>query len=149
MARLLLRFGISAGSGRPKAGHRDGYTLDVYGAEDQLRFLRGRSGCTARAAAAAALLEERQQPSRRNTNVDTVPREVWDRVRDVLADRGMTAPRVRGGDRHRVRGSTMWKHAPSRQRMARVAAVLDDADLELLATNDVFWDEVVVDRARR
>jgi replicative DNA helicase len=39
-------------------------------------------------------------------------------------------------------GSTLWKHAPSRQRLSRVAAVLDDADLEMLATNDVFWDEV-------
>jgi replicative DNA helicase len=40
-------------------------------------------------------------------------------------------------------GSTMWKHSPSRSRLARVAAVLDDAELDLLATNDVFWDEVV------
>ena len=39
-------------------------------------------------------------------------------------------------------GSTMWKHAPSRQRMRRVATVLGDADLEVLATNDVFWDAV-------
>jgi replicative DNA helicase len=27
--------------------------------------------------------------------------------------------------------------------LARAAAVLDDADLDMLATNDVFWDEVV------
>jgi replicative DNA helicase len=40
-------------------------------------------------------------------------------------------------------GSTMWKHAPSRQRLARVAAVLDSADLDILATNDVYWDEIV------
>jgi replicative DNA helicase len=40
-------------------------------------------------------------------------------------------------------GSTTWKHAPSRSRLARAAAVLHDADLEMLATNDVFWDEVV------
>jgi replicative DNA helicase len=37
----------------------------------------------------------------------------------------------------------MWKRAPSRQRLSRVASVLDDKDLELEATNDVFWDEVV------
>ena len=46
-------------------------------------------------------------------------------------------------------GSTLWKHAPSRERLGRVAAVLGDAELEMLATNDVFWDEVVVDRAAR
>jgi replicative DNA helicase len=39
-------------------------------------------------------------------------------------------------------GSTQWKHAPSRERLARVAAVLDDAELEMVATNDVFWDEI-------
>ena len=41
----------------------------------------------------------------------------------------------------------MWKHAPSRERMARVAEVLGDADLEVLATNDVFWDTITRDRA--
>ncbi len=36
----------------------------------------------------------------------------------------------------------MWKRAPSRERLAKVASVLDDADLEVLATNDVYWDAV-------
>ena len=40
-------------------------------------------------------------------------------------------------------GSTMWKHAPSRTRLAKAAAVLNDAELDMLATNDVFWDEIV------
>jgi len=40
-------------------------------------------------------------------------------------------------------GSTMWKHAPSRSRLARAAAVLHDAELDMLATNDVFWDKIV------
>ena len=39
-------------------------------------------------------------------------------------------------------GSTLWKRAPSRQRLARIAEVLNSADLELQATNDVFWDEI-------
>jgi replicative DNA helicase len=39
-------------------------------------------------------------------------------------------------------GSTLWKHAPSRERLAKVAAVLDDAELEMVATNDVFWDKI-------
>ena len=40
-------------------------------------------------------------------------------------------------------GSTLWKHAPSRQRLSRIAQLLNSADLELLATNDVLWDEIV------
>ena len=33
--------------------------------------------------------------------------------------------------------------APGRARLHRVAAVLEDRDLHDLATNDVFWDEIV------
>ena len=33
--------------------------------------------------------------------------------------------------------------APSRQRLRRVADVLGDAELDVVATNDVFWDAVV------
>jgi replicative DNA helicase len=40
-------------------------------------------------------------------------------------------------------GSTKWKHAPSRERLGRVAELLDDAQFDVLAVNDVLWDEVV------
>jgi replicative DNA helicase len=43
----------------------------------------------------------------------------------------------------RTRRSTMGKHAPSRGRLAKFAEILDDPSLELLATSDVFWDEVL------
>ena len=37
----------------------------------------------------------------------------------------------------------MWKHSPSRERLRRVATLLKDEVLDDLATNDVFWDEIV------
>ena len=40
-------------------------------------------------------------------------------------------------------GNAMWKGSLSRERLARAADVLQDEGLELMATNDVFWDEVV------
>ena len=40
-------------------------------------------------------------------------------------------------------GSTMWKRAPSRARLHRAAALLEDAAIHDLATNDVFWDQIV------
>jgi replicative DNA helicase len=40
-------------------------------------------------------------------------------------------------------GSTLWKHSPSRSRLHRAAALLDDRDLHALATNDVYWDTIV------
>ena len=40
-------------------------------------------------------------------------------------------------------GSAMWKHAPSRSRLHKVAAELDDQETHDVATSDVFWDRVV------
>jgi replicative DNA helicase len=128
VSRLLLRFGISSRLRTVrKAGYRDGHTLDVSGADDQRRFLQEIGVHGARGEQAARLLDiVRTVPA--NTNVDTVPTQVWDDVRQILIDRGMT---------HREFA------AASRDRLARVADVLDSGDLELLAVNDVLWDTVV------
>ncbi|WP_408638125.1 replicative DNA helicase [Nonomuraea corallina] len=77
-----------------------------------------------------------------NTNNDTVPREVWDHVRVLLAERGVTHRRFAAALGTQFCGSALGKHAPSRARLGRVAEILDDADLELMAVNDVFWDEI-------
>jgi replicative DNA helicase len=75
--------------------------------------------------------------------VDTVPVQVWDRVRAVLEEKGMSHRAFAAAMDSAFCGSAMWKHAPSRERLGRIAAVLDDADLEIQAVNDLLWDEVV------
>jgi replicative DNA helicase len=40
-------------------------------------------------------------------------------------------------------GSGMWKASPSRERLGKVAAVLESENLEIMAVNDLLWDEVV------
>jgi replicative DNA helicase len=143
VARLLTRFGITARiKTTHKAGYRDSYHVHVVGCEQQALFLRriGCHGARGQIAARALELVERLTP---NTNVDTIPAGVWDRVRDILAEQNMTHRQFASAMATQFCGSTMWKHAPSRARLARVASVLDDADLAMLATNDVLWDEVV------
>jgi replicative DNA helicase len=39
-------------------------------------------------------------------------------------------------------GSTLYKHAPSRNRLSRVAALVDVPILERMAGSEVFWDTV-------
>ncbi|HYH12995.1 MAG TPA: replicative DNA helicase [Thermomicrobiales bacterium] len=142
LARLLLRFNVFTRIKRVrKVGYRDGWHLYVYGAENQLRFcdeigVHGARG--EKAASLAAVL----RGVKANTNLDTVPKEVWGRVREVLAEKKMTHREFATAMDTQFCGSTMWRRAPSRERLARVAAVLDDADLEVLATNDVYWDVV-------
>jgi len=143
VSRLLLRFGISCRIRRvKKSGYRDGWTLDISGCDDQRRFLGEIGVHGARGEAAERLLEIVRGLSG-NTNVDTIPAQVWERVRDVLAERGMSHRAFAAAMGSAFCGSTMWKHAPSRERLGRVAEILGDADLEMQAVNDLLWDEIV------
>lgn len=142
VSRLLLRFGISTRIRTVhKAGYRDGYTLDISGGDSQRRFLQEIGVFGGRSASAAQLLHViRNRKS--NPNVDTVPKEVWGDVRRVMADQGVTTREFQAGLGTAYCGSTLYRSAPSRERLARVANVLDSAELELYAVNDVFWDEI-------
>ncbi|MBE7189297.1 replicative DNA helicase, partial [Jatrophihabitans endophyticus] len=148
VARLLTRFGITARIKTVgKAGYRDSYHVHVVGSEQQRVFL-AEIGCHGTRGEIAARALVALADIRPNTNLDTVPKQVWDRVRSVLHEREMTQRQFAAAMSTQFCGSTPdpateWKHSPSRARLARVAAVLDDAELDMLATNDVYWDAVV------
>ena len=142
VARLLLRFNVmtrvkEAGS----AGYRPCCQLLICGAENQLRFLDD-IGVHGARAAMAGTVREKLAGIRGSANLDTIPRDVWDRVRGVLAERQMTHRQFPAAIGTKLCGGTLWKHAPGRERLARIAVVLNDAELEMVATNDVFWDEI-------
>ncbi|WP_091348120.1 replicative DNA helicase [Micromonospora rhizosphaerae] len=142
ISRLLLRYGISARLRQvPVVRHRPQYTLDISGRDDQLRFLREIGVHGERSVKCSSLLASLDSLES-NTNVDTVPAEVWTRVREILAEQGMSHRQFAAAIGTQFCGSTLWKHAPRRSRLAKIAAVLDAADLDLHATNDIFWDEI-------
>jgi replicative DNA helicase len=129
VAQLLLRAGVLARIRRiVKPGHRDCWQLYIHGAANQLKFL-DEIGVLGARGVAAAYAANKLRGVLGHSNLDTVPREVWQRVRNLLA-----APEIA----HRE----VAAHAPSRSRLGRVAAVLDDADLDMLAVNGVLWDEI-------
>ncbi|WBB78349.1 replicative DNA helicase [Micromonospora sp. WMMD882] len=143
VSRLLLRYGISARlKAVPVARHRPQYTLDISGRDDQLRFLREIGVHGARSKNCVDLIAS-LEALESNTNVDTVPREVWTRVREILTERKMSHREFAAAIGTQFCGSALWKRSPSRSRLANIAAVLDAADLDLHATNDIFWDEIV------
>jgi replicative DNA helicase len=142
LARLLLRYNVFTRIKRVrKAGYRDGWHLYVYGVENQLRFCdeigvhgdRGRKANT---------LAEKLRDVVPNTNLDTIPTQVWDRVKEILSEQRVTHRELASAMGTKFGGSTMWKHSPSRQRLAKVASILGAADLEVMATNDVYWDSI-------
>jgi replicative DNA helicase len=140
---LLLRFGIVT---RLRAvgnsyGHPQ-WTVDVSGMEEEVRFVDeiGIHGARGKAAAEArARLGEITVGTGR---FDTIPSDVWARVGEVLSERRMTVHSMQVPVGTASRGDLNDSICPSRSRVARIAKVLDDAALEMLATNDVFWDTV-------
>ena len=143
LQQLLLRVDIR-GRVRPVGNTRGrpGWTVDISGADDQRRFLNG-IGVHGARSTHVIRAGERLREVRANTNLDTVPKDVWDTVRALMRDQPVTtrASHARLGTQYC--GSAPYKSAPSRQRLSRVAEILADADLEMLATSDVFWDEII------
>ncbi len=141
---LLLRFGIVA---RLHAvgniyGHPQ-WTLDVTGVEEQLRFV-DQIGVYGQRRARVVEARIRLAQMRAVGRFDTIPSEVWGQVRAALHDKGMTLNRMQILVGTRSRGDLNDEICPSRSRVARIAQVLDDAELEMLATNDVYWDTVTL-----
>jgi replicative DNA helicase len=144
VAQLLLRVGVYARIKRAiKLGYRDSWHLHIYGADNQLRFFRHVGVHGAKATSAREVVTHLESVVR-NTNQDTVPKEVWVRVRELLSAKRMTHREFAAAVGTQFCGSAMWKRSPSRARLHRAAAVLDDRrDIRDLATSDVYWDTVV------
>jgi replicative DNA helicase len=145
---LLLRLGIRS-TLRTVGGSlgRPGYQLSVDGHNDQLAFLE-RVGTLGNRRRGADELRERLRGVGANTDVDTVPVAVWARVESAMRAGAITSRQVAARLGTAYRGSTLYKHAPSRSRLARVAEIVDDDVLRALASADVFWDRVVEIQAR-
>ncbi|MDQ3885969.1 MAG: replicative DNA helicase [Actinomycetota bacterium] len=143
VSRLLLRFGVLTQLVRiNRAGYRNYWHLKVYDVESQLAFLR-KIGVHRLRGALADGVDERLSDIAGRVNLDTIPREVWIKVQAFLAAKQMVPQWCASETSLRSRESRIWKNAPSHALLATVAAVLLDAELEMLATNDIFWDKIV------
>ncbi len=144
VAALLLRFGIIA---RIKhittADSPDGwFTADISGAEQQRTFLReiGAFGPHAEnAGQLTTLLENTTQ----NTNVDTLPEEVFDYIREQMRLNGISHRHMAGLRGTAYGGSAHFNFSPSRETLLSYADILDDDRLRTLARDELFWDRVV------
>ncbi len=141
VARLLLRYNIfSRIATVPKTGYRDSYHLHIYGVDNQQRFLEEIGVHGARGEVGMQIADVLHF-MRATPKLDTVPVGVWDRVKDILSEGG-TKERDLAAAVGACSAAALWQRAPSRQRLAAVAAVLNEVDLKVLATNDVYWDTV-------
>ncbi|MFQ6010461.1 MAG: hypothetical protein ACE5J7_05095, partial [Candidatus Aenigmatarchaeota archaeon] len=75
----------------------------------------------------------------RNTKIDTVPKEIWEIRRpenwaEIGRKLGYSIPKGL---------HTSINYNPSRQKLLQIAEVDNNPALKLLATSDIFWDEII------
>jgi replicative DNA helicase len=142
LARLLLRHNIFTRIYvARKSGYRDGYHLVIGGVENQRRFCATIGVHGARGVKVREVLARLENVSAA-PKLDTVPIQVWDQVKASLEGRGIARAAL-GAALGRRNSGRLFAGAPTRQRLADVAVILGDVDLELMATNDIFWDSIV------
>ena len=116
--------------------------MAIQGAANQRRFLYWVDGQGQKFFACREVLTQLKDVKSRASS-DTVPVEVWNRVKTILAERNWTEQDFALATNTRFDGSKMWTHSPGRKRLRRIARVFDSQELDDLATNDVLWDRIV------
>ena len=143
VAALLLRIGIVTRTIKVDEGdYLPGYQVHVSGCEAQRTFLSV-VGAFGPRVEPAALLALAIAEIRANTNVDTIPREVFDEVLAAMRTKGITARDMAMLRGVAYGGKTHYSFSPSRPHLAHYARLLDSPDLLALTESDLFWDRVI------
>ena len=139
---LLLRFGVVAKLRQRWVKYRDtrrcAWQVDITDVGSIRTFATeiGIHGKQAAIDAVTAALARRKPHS----NVDHVPAAVWQRIEQAKGAMSWAELARRTGNNET--NSHVGKRAISRDRLARIALVLQDAELAALASSDVVWDRV-------
>jgi len=139
---LLLRFDVKARlrSVGNVYGHPQ-WTIDVTGVKDQRQFLDD-IGVYGERGLAVIQARRRLDMMTAAGRFDTIPSGVWERVEQVMKEHSITLSYLRTAVGSQSRGDLNANISPTRARIGRMAKVLGDVQLEMLATSDVYWDTV-------
>jgi replicative DNA helicase len=143
VAALLLRFGIVARIQAVNSAHyRTTYMVWIRGTLAQRLFLE-HVGAFGPRLAASAELKSRLLGIIENPNVDTLPIEVFERVKASMQANGVTHRQMASMRGTSYGGSAHFSFSPSRKTLMHYANLLDDTELRVEADSDLFWDTIV------
>src|SRR5262249_50375138 len=125
-----------------KGTYRPTHMVIVSGTEQQMRFLQSIDAFGPRVQQAkcmrTALLGKRS-----NTNVDTLPTEFFGRLHEIMAERGISYREIANLRGASYKSPSNFGFSPSRSLLMEHAQALDNEELRLKATSDLFWDRIV------
>ena len=141
---LLLRLGIlSYLKTVDQKKYRPIYQIHIYGKENQLRFLENIPVVGQKGKIIPDLIRALKEINS-NPNFDVVPKEAWQIL--VLPEKinaGISWRDLQYGINTSYCGTALLKTGISRQRLNRLALVLESEKLKNLAFSDIYWDEIV------
>lgn len=143
LQHLLLRFEIHS---RIKANNKKGYDpvydLQITGMLEQLKFLH-QIGIFGGKTENVKLAIKELSVIVSNTNVDIIPKEIWATVVEKFKAQGLTTRSFHQKMGWAYSGTQRYGNGISRERLGKIADVLNDDDLKKLANSDFFWDQIV------
>jgi replicative DNA helicase len=139
---LLLRFGISSRIGVNKpAGYRSQYQLVISDVEN-IKLFAEQIGFFGKKVFDFLDIKDRLNQVKSNSGADVIPKEIWATVRMRLEQKGISHRKFQEQLRTQYCGSTLFKANISRNRFAKIAAILCDSELNNLAKSDIYWDKI-------
>ncbi|MGD9152218.1 MAG: replicative DNA helicase [Gammaproteobacteria bacterium] len=143
VAALLLRFGIIARIKQAqKENYRPGYMVFISGVKNQSHFLQT-IGAFGPKYFSAQRAKQILQNVCDNTNVDTLPKEIFNRIRWLMQLQGISHRRMAAIRGTSYGGMSHYRFAPSRKLVQEYANILQDEILLSCSENDLFWDNII------
>ena len=142
---LLLRLGITANMKLVSQGEkgRPQYHVIVTGHNDVVRFADQIGATTAERSSRLREIMHFLDGRQSNTNRDVIPQAVWNlHVRPAMSETGVSHRQLYAEIGAAYSGMTLLKQNLSRERAMRVAQATHSAELQTLATSDVYWDQI-------
>ena len=141
---LLLRLGIQSTLAKCSQGrHRAMYNVQIFGVQDQKKFL-STVGCVGKRGEIIPQLLQQCENISPVPHGDVIPKEVWHTaVKEAKDKHGLGWRQVCSRLNTSYGGASLMKSNISRERMQALNRVMPTPDLKKLAQSEVYWDEIV------
>jgi len=143
VSNLLLRFAIQTRIRKIEQGkhYNPMFNVEVSGIENQQKFIE-KIGAFGSKISQLEQLKTYLSNKVQNTNVDTLPNEIFDDVKRLMRNNGISQRKMASLRGSSYGGSAHFNFAPSRKLLGEYAEILDSDMLKKWSESDLFWDEV-------
>jgi replicative DNA helicase len=139
---LLLRLEIfSTITVSPKEGYRDSYLVQIFGCRNQLKFINN-IGINDTRNNEVPEMKKSLLSIKENLNNDIFPKDIWNIIREEKSKCDLSWREISKRINTSFCGFALFKSGVSRNRLEKIAEVLDSEKLHEIANSDILWDKV-------